>query len=156
MQIETVPLLPAAIEEFQARFVVAFTGKQRLARNILQLVVERYLRRDARTLGAIRALVEFADEGRAALAMGRLDELGGVLRGAWSALQQLTPECSNPQIDALFREVEDLSVGGKLAGAGGGGFMGVLAKDAEAAGRIRAKLSAADPALKVYDWTLDR
>lgn len=156
MLIEDVPLLPAAIDEFQTRFVVAFTGKQRLARNILQLVVERYLRRDARTLGAIRALVDLADEGRAALAMGRLDDLGEVLCGAWSALQQLTPECSNPQIDALFRAVEDLSVGGKLAGAGGGGFMGVLAKDAEAAARIRTKLVAADPALKVYDWTLDR
>lgn len=156
MQIEDVPLLPEAIGEFEARFVVAFTGKQRLARNILQLVVERYLRRDARTLGAIRSLVEFADEGRAALAMGRLDDLGEVLRGAWSALQQLTPECSNPQIDALFREVEDLSVGGKLAGAGGGGFMGVLAKDAEAAARIRTKLAATDPSLRVYNWTLDR
>ncbi len=156
MKIEDVPLLPAAIEELEARFVVAFTGKQRLARNILQLVVERYLRRDARTLAAIRGLVEFAEEGRAALAMGRLDDLGEVLSGAWSATQQLTPECSNPQIDALFREVEDLSVGGKLAGAGGGGFMGVLAKDAEAAARIRTKLTAADPALRVYDWTLDR
>lgn len=155
LDIEPVPLRPSVREEFERRFVVVFTGQQRLARNILQLVVERYLRREARTLAAIRTLVDLADEGRAALAMGRLDDLGAVLRGAWAALQQLTPECSNPRIDALFREVEPWSVGAKLAGAGGGGFMGILARDAEAAEEIRRRLRERSPALEVYDWSLD-
>ncbi|MCX7818033.1 MAG: hypothetical protein N2652_02310 [Kiritimatiellae bacterium] len=155
LEIERVPLRPSVREEFERRFVLVFTGQQRLARNILQLVVQRYLRRESRTLDAIRALVDIAAEARAALAMGRLDDLGAALAGAWAALQQLTPECSNPHIDALFREVEDLCVGGKLAGAGGGGFLGVLAKDPEAALRVRERLTALDPALRVYSWSLD-
>ena len=155
LEIEAVPLRPSVLEEFQRRFVLVFTGQQRLARNILQLVVERYLRRDARTLAAIRTLVELADEGRAALAMGRLDDLGAVLRNAWAALQQLTPECSNPWIDALLRDVEPWSVGGKLAGAGGGGFLGILARDEAAAAIVRRRLAERDPALKVYEWSLD-
>lgn len=155
MDIEAVPLRPCVREEFERRFVLVFTGQQRLARNILQLVVQRYLRREARTLDAIRALVDIAAEARAALAMGRLDDLGAALAAAWAALQQLTPECSNPHIDALFREVEDWCVGGKLAGAGGGGFLGVLAKDPEAATRVRRRLAELDPALRVYTWSLD-
>ncbi len=154
MSIERVPLLPQVVEELEQRLVIAFTGQQRLARNILQIVVERYLRREARTLSAIRELVELADDGRSALAMGRLDELGGVLRGAWDVLQQLTPECSNPRIDALFRGVEDLVTGGKLAGAGGGGFMGLLAKDPGAARLVRERLAGFDAEVRVYDWRL--
>lgn len=155
MDIEPVPLRPSVRDEFERRFVLAFTGQQRLARNILQLVVQRYLRREARTLDAIRALVEIAAEARAALAMGRLDDLGAALAAAWGALQQLTPECSNPHIDALFREVEDLCVSGKLAGAGGGGFFGLLARDPDAAELVRRRLEAFDPALRIYTWSLD-
>jgi len=155
LEVEPVPLRASVREEFERRFVLAFTGQQRLARNILQLVVQRYLRREARTLDAIHALVEIAAEARAALAMGRLDDLGAALAAAWAALQQLTPECSNPYIDALFREVEDLCVGGKLAGAGGGGFLGLLAKDPDAASLVRRRLEAFDPALRVYAWSLD-
>ena len=156
MDIEIVPLLPSVVEELEARLVIAFTGQQRLARNILQIVVERYLRRDAGTLAAIRQLVELADDGRAALAMGRLDELGRVLGGAWRILQQLTPECSNPHLDAIFRATADLSVGGKLAGAGGGGFMGMMAKDPEAARRLARRLQEFDPNIRVYRWALEQ
>lgn len=155
MTVEPVPLLPRVRAEFEQRFVVVFTGQQRLARNILQIVVERYLRREARTLEAIRRLVELADEGRSALAMGDLDDLGRVLGEAWQALQQLTPECSNPNLDRLFHAIAPWSLGGKLAGAGGGGFMGVMARDAEAANLIRAKLTEIDPAIRSYRWSLD-
>ncbi len=154
MDIESVPLLPAVARDLERRLVIVFTGQQRLARNILQIVVERYLRRDARTLAAIRTLVELADDGRAALAMGELDELGRVLGDAWRVLQALTPECSNPRVDRLFRAVEDLTLGGKLAGAGGGGFLGLMARDPEAAARIRTTLEALDPAVRAYDWRL--
>jgi len=155
MEIAPVPLTPETRRALQERLVLAFTGQQRLARNILQIVVERYLRRESRTLEAIRRLVDLADEGRAALAMGEVNDLGRVLREAWGVLQQLTPECSNPRLDRLFREIEPWSLGGKLAGAGGGGFMGVLARDEEAAERIRERLTALDPAIHVYPWSLD-
>ena len=156
IRVEPVPLMPEVAAELETRFVVAFTGQQRLARNILQRVVERYLRREARTLDAIRRLVELAEDGRAALAMGRLDDVGRVLGEAWDVLQQLTPECGNPYIDGLFRALEDLAVGGKLAGAGGGGFLGVMARDIEAAARIRRLLPTLDPAIRVYHWKLAR
>jgi mevalonate kinase len=52
--------------------------------------------------------------------------------------------------------VEDLTVGAKLAGAGGGGFLGIIAKDADAADRIRERLTAADKRVQPFAWSLWR
>lgn len=154
LTIEPVPLLPQAVEELHRRLVIAFTGQERLAKNILQIVVGRCLRRDARALAAIERLVELAGEGRRSLALGDIDGLGLVMAEAWRVHQELDPHCSNPWVDAIYREVEDFAVGAKLAGAGGGGFMGVLAKDEGAANRTREVLSALGRGVRVYDWAL--
>jgi len=79
-----------------------------------------------------------------------------VMDEAWRAHQRLDPHCSNPGVDEVFRAVEDLSVGGKLAGAGGGGFIGIMAKDAEAARRMRGALSRMGAGVRAYDWGLWR
>jgi fucokinase len=154
LTIETVPLIPRVGEEFAARFVVAFTGKQRLAKNILRTVVGGYLRRDARALSALGRVVDLAGEARQALGLGRLDDLGSILREAWLANQQLVPHCSNPSVEALLDGVRPWSCGAKLAGAGGGGFLGIIAKDAEAARHIRRYLDGLGNGVQVYRWRL--
>ncbi len=153
-RVERVPLFPEILDEFQQRFVVAFTGIERLAKNVLQIVVGNYLSRDDGILSAIAELVEFAEEGRKLLALGDLDGLGYVMRDAWAIHQVLDPNCSNPEVDTMFNDISDLILGGKLAGAGGGGFMGVMAKDPEAARRAREILVARGGSIKVYDWAL--
>jgi fucokinase len=154
LNVESVPLVPGVADELQRRLVVAFTGIDRLAKNVLQIVVGRYLRRDRRALSAIARLVELAGEGRSAVSLGDFEELGRVMAEAWEVHQELDPHCSNADVDAIFRRIEDFSLGGKLAGAGGGGFLGVLAKDAEAAGRIREILGQLGRGIRVYEWRL--
>ena len=153
-RIELVPILPHVVEELQQRLVLSFTGIERLAKNVLQIVVGRYLRRDGRLMAAIAELVALAEEGRRALAMGDLDGLGIVLGKAWQIHQVLDPHCSSAEVDAIFDGISDLCVGGKLAGAGGGGFMGVMAKDPQAAELIRYRLRDWGGTLQVYDWGL--
>ncbi len=152
--VEPAPLLAATREELERRLVIVFTGQERLAKNVLQIVVGRYLRRDGRLLAAIRRLVELADEGRRRLVMGDVDGVGEVMAEAWHTHQQLDPHCSNPGVDALFRAVAPYARGAKLAGAGGGGFMGVVAKDADAAGRIRRVVAEFGGEARVYAWGL--
>ncbi len=154
LRIERVPLPDAVREEFEQRFVVAFSGQERLAKDVLQKVVRRYLRRDRGLVRTVEALVHLARAARSALAVGDLDELGRVLREVWTLHQQLDPHCSNPAVDAIFREIDDLASGFKLAGAGGGGFLGVLAKDAAAAGIVRERLNAMGRGVRVYTWRL--
>ncbi|MHC4247906.1 MAG: fucose pyrophosphorylase domain-containing protein [Planctomycetota bacterium] len=154
VRVERVPLLDEVSRELHGRFVLAFTGQERLAKNVLQMVVRRYLQRDAVALGSLARLVELAGEGRRALARGDLDGLGAVMDEAWRVHQRLDPHCSNPGVDEVFRAVDDLSAGGKLAGAGGGGFIGIMAKDAEAAHRVREILSRFGRGVSVHDWRL--
>jgi len=156
LRVQRVPLLDEISRELRERFVLAYTGQERLAKNVLQMVVRRYLQRSAVALGALSRLVELASEGRRALALGDLDGLGAVMDEAWRAHQRLDPHCSNPGVDEVFRSVEDLSVGGKLAGAGGGGFIGIMAKDAEAARRMREVLSGLGGGVRAHDWGLWR
>ncbi|MBN1556948.1 MAG: hypothetical protein JW951_02240, partial [Lentisphaerae bacterium] len=99
VMVETIPLLPGIVDELEARFVLAFTGGERLAKNVLQIVVERYLRREWRVLAAIAGLVELADEGQQALALGDLDRAGEVMNEVWRLHQDLDPHCSNPGVD---------------------------------------------------------
>jgi len=152
LRIEPVPLLPDVVDRLEKELVIAFTGKERLAKNVLQIVVGKYLSRDRNAVSAVAALAELADEGRRAIALGDLPGLGRVMDEVWRVHQELDPHCSNAEVDAIFREVEDLSLGAKLAGAGGGGFLGVLARDKTAAGRIRSRLG--EMGLRCYRWKL--
>ena len=154
LHVEPVYLFDEVRSEFEQRFVVAFSGVDRLAKNVLQIVVARYLRRDHTLIDIIEDLIGLARHAQKSFAVGKLDEVGVVIKEVWRLHQQLDPHCSNPAVDAIFREVHDLSCGYKLAGAGGGGFMGILAKDAEAAGRIRRKLRDFGRGVDLYDWSL--
>ncbi len=154
LAVTPIPLPPAVVAELESRLVLAFTGQERLAKNILQIVVGRYLQRNGRLIGAIRQLVDLADRGRDALARGDLDRVGAVMTAAWRAHQILDPHCSNPQVDRLLAKVHRYSCGHKLAGAGGGGFCAIMARDAEAAELIRATLNAMPGGVHVYDWRL--
>lgn len=154
LSVERVPLLPSVVEELEARLVIAFTGIERLAKNVLQIVVARYLQRDSRVVSAIADLVDLAHAGRKCFAMGDLDGVGAVMGEAWDVHQVLDPHCGNVAVDAVFDRIADLCTGIKLAGAGGGGFLGAMAKDAEAARRVRAILSDVGGGPGVYDWRL--
>ncbi len=57
----------------------------------------------------------------------RLPDLGRKLHEAWEWKKQLQSEISNPQIDALYnRALSEGALGGKILGAGGGGFLLVM------------------------------
>jgi fucokinase len=139
--------------------VIAFTGIERLAKNVLQIVVGRYLSRDGRVLTAIADLVDLAHEGRGCFAAGDIDGVGRVMGQAWDVHQVLDPHCGNVAVDTIFDRIDDLCLGIKLAGAGGGGFLGAMAtaaEAAEAAERARARLREMGGGLSVYDWSLFR
>ena len=59
-----------------------------------------------------------------ALLKGRLSEIGEILNYGWLYKKQMTSQISNPLIDEIYEEaLKAGSSGGKISGAGGGGFM---------------------------------
>lgn len=137
------------------QLVLLFLLQVRLAHQVLQKVVKRYLRRDNLLVSSIKRLAELAKLGREALMNCDLDELGEIMLEAWRLHQELDPYCSNQFVDKLFSFVDPFCCGYKLVGAGGGGFALLLAKDADSATELRHKLEHnSDLDVKVYNWNI--
>lgn len=157
LRLQVIPLLasPQLTLELQQRLLVIFTGQVRLAHQVLQKVVTRYLRRDNLLVSSIKRLAELAKIGREALMNCDIDELGEIMLEAWRLHQELDPYCSNQFVDSLFSFADPYCSGYKLVGAGGGGFALLLAKDACSANELR-QLLEADPGfdVKIYDWNI--
>lgn len=64
-----------------------------------------------------------------------------MIKTSWELNKKLDSGVSTPEIDSLIKSIDDYALGYKLAGAGGGGYMLICAKDIEAAGRIKKELT---------------
>ena len=127
----------------------------RLANQVLQKVVVRYLRRDNLLISSIKRLATLARIGREALMNGDIDELGEIMLEAWRLHQELDPYCSNELVDKIFAVADPYCSGYKLVGAGGGGFALLLARDLHCAQKLRQTLEkASDLDVKVYNWSI--
>ena len=70
---------------------------------------------------------ELANEGTVALIQGNLKRFGGLLDTYWNAKKQLSNKISNSKIDKMYEIVKGVgAIGGKIVGAGGGGFLLVM------------------------------
>lgn len=120
-------------KEFAERLLLVYTGQQRLAKNLLRNIMGRWMSRDTDMAWMLGEIARLALAMRDALTAGDLASFGWLLAEHWSINKRMDPGCSNPFIDHLFDTMQPFIGGGKLAGAGGGGFALVLAHDAQAA-----------------------
>jgi fucokinase len=128
--------------EFERLLVLAPTGIARVAKNLLQQVVGRYLARETAAVQVLHSIKTLALEMAHALREGAWDHLGGLLDHHWRLNQVLDPHTTNPAVDQLLAEARPFIRGAKLAGAGGGGFFIFLARDEEAAKQLRRRFRA--------------
>jgi fucokinase len=131
--------------EFCDRLVLYNTGIQRMAKDLLRQVVSRYLARETPTVQVLHSIKTLAVEMSYAMAEGEWEHLGELLDRHWQLNQVLDPHTANAPINALLDRARPWIHGAKLAGAGGGGFLMLLARDPEAAARLRAELSQQAP-----------
>jgi fucokinase len=138
--------------ELAGRLTLVYTGQQRLAKNLLRGVMSRWIGRERAMAWILEEIARLAIAMRQALEAGDVDGFGGLLGEHWSLNQRMDPGCSNPFIDALFAALEPHICGGKLAGAGGGGFAFVVARSMAAAERLPAIVSERFPGSPVAVW----
>ncbi len=122
-----------------------YTGITRLAKNILEQVVGRYLDRNRRTMATLRKIHALTAEVSDALSRKDLPRFGELVDAAWRLNKELDPNSSNDQLEKLFKRVENHIYGAKLLGAGGGGFMLMVCKSPKDAQQVREKLHAEPP-----------
>lgn len=127
--------------EFCEHLVLYNTGIQRIAKDLLRQVVSRYLARETATIQVLHSIKTLAVEMSYAMAEGDWKHLGGLLDRHWQLNQLLDPHTTNAPINAILDRARPYIYGAKLAGAGGGGFLMMLARDPQAATALRAALA---------------
>ncbi|HVC94387.1 MAG TPA: GHMP kinase [Pirellulales bacterium] len=119
--VHRVPLSTERLREFEEHLLLVYTGIRRRASNVASKQISKIGQNSSR-LKQMRRLV---DEGYDALASGgSLARFGSLLHDGWVVKNSLCDSVSNDQIDATYRRgLEAGALGGKLLGAGGGGFI---------------------------------
>lgn len=145
-EVERLTLAPVTIDAFHARCVLVYTGMQRMAKDILETVVGGWLLRDPNRVRAVDGLKAGAEAMRSSLLAGDLDAFAERLAESWRLKQVMDPASTNPAIEAMVEPFQRDLAAWTLAGAGGGGFMLLVAKDDLAAARIRQRCRRRPPA----------
>jgi D-glycero-alpha-D-manno-heptose-7-phosphate kinase len=124
---------PHIIDEINYRLILYFTGKTRLSKEIQQQVLQNYEKIDFQE--GMEALKISAEKIRDILVRGDpkgLDAFGKELHNAWISKQRLSEKISSPDIERLYMHaLSHGAIGGKLLGAGGGGFVLLFSKSTE-------------------------
>jgi fucokinase len=152
IQVAPVRMSPETQTELADRLRLVYTGQQRLAKNLLRAVMGRWMARDPEMVWIQKEIARLAEAMRDALESGDLDQFGTLLTEHWVLNKRMDPGCTNPFIDGLFEMMKPYINGGKLAGAGGGGFAIVVARDRGAARGLASALESTYSGTPVAIW----
>ena len=147
------PLLlpPTTVAELEGNLMLFFTGSQRDARALLSHQVAA-IENDAAVVSRMQHMVDLAYEMRDLLLAGDLDAFGRALHRGWELKRGISAQISTSTIDELYgRALAAGALGGKLAGAGGGGFL-LLYCPTPARARVRQSLNALQSVEFRFDW----
>jgi D-glycero-alpha-D-manno-heptose-7-phosphate kinase len=123
-RVEPLRPLPALRQELERSLLLFYTGASRSANGILHEQRRSTAAGDAPVLEALHAIKGFARETKEALELGDIERFGRILHESWEAKRRLASGVSNGEIDRLYSLARERgAVGGKIAGAGGGGFL---------------------------------
>ena len=118
---------PEVIRELEYHLLLCYTGKVRPDAHILDEQMDAYERQEAAVLDALHRLKELALEMRNAVLRGNLMEFGLLMHDAWEAKKHLASRVTDSTVDRLYKAARHAgAIGGKLLGAGGGGYLVVF------------------------------
>jgi D-glycero-alpha-D-manno-heptose-7-phosphate kinase len=138
IQAHRVPLSTARLEEFESHLLMVFTGIRRRASHL----AERQVKRVSLNIERLKTMRRMVDQGHGILTGGgSLEAFGALLARAWEMKASLDPGISNGTINEIYRAAREAgAIGGKVLGAGGGGFM-LLFVTPEKRAAVRAALA---------------
>lgn len=117
-----------AVAELRYHLVLVYTGTTRVSSNILEEQTRNVLAGDQNVISSLSRTKELTIAMKRALLRGKLLEVGDLLDQAWQLKRRLASNITNGAIDELYTEAKTAgAVGGKILGAGGGGFLMVVA-----------------------------
>lgn len=122
VSVEPLHLPKATYEELQDNLLMFYTGVQREASTILSEQKKNFM--DIEKFKIMQEMVSLVWKIRDALYEHDLDEFGRILHKNWMLKQKMASQITDQQINEIYQKgLENGALGGKLLGAGGGGFI---------------------------------
>ncbi|XP_070574634.1 L-fucose kinase-like [Ptychodera flava] len=129
------------LEAFNSRLILLYTGKTRLARNLLQNVIRNWYARMPQIVSNCDGLTSNAENCAKAFEDGDVEKVGRCLDIYWEQKKIMAPGCEPKLVQTMMAALKPHVYGQSLAGAGGGGFMYVITKQPNAVDTVREVLS---------------
>ena len=144
--------------EYASCHLLYYTGITRTAKDILAEIVRNMFLNEGAQLRLLRSMKAHTMEMYDAIMRCNFNRLGELVRTTWNQKMAIDRGTNPPEVDAITRRIDDLCLGYKLPGAGGGGYLYMIAKDPEAAARIRQLLHTEPlrPNARLVDLSLSR
>ena len=122
VEVERLPLTDAQLRKIGSNLLLFYTGKTRKSEEILS--EQRTKTETGKNVEYLRRIKELVIPMREAILRGEYDAIGELLHLNWMYKRQLASKITDPKIDELYeRALAAGALGGKISGAGGGGFL---------------------------------
>ena len=131
--------------EYQACHLLYYTGITRTAKTILAEIVQKMFLNDHDQVALLREMKAHSLQMYEAIQRNDFKEMGKLVGKTWLQNQAIDAGTNPMEVKKLTDLIDDLCLGYKLPGAGGGGYLYMVAKDPEAAARIKVILNANHP-----------
>ena len=144
--------------EYQQCHLLYYTGITRTAKTILAEIVRRMFLNHGGELRQLRMMKAHAIDMYEAIQRQDFQQMGLLIRKTWQQNQQIDSGTNPESVQRVTSLIDDLCLGYKLPGAGGGGYLYMVAKDPEAAARIKQIINQAqpNPNARFVDMTLSK
>jgi D-glycero-alpha-D-manno-heptose-7-phosphate kinase len=111
------------LHELEYRLLLCYMGQTRQSAHIIERQVSSYREGRRATVAALDHLKQQVFEMKKALLLGDVDGIGELLHQAWEQKKRLDTDISNRHVDQLYQLArKEGAIGGKMPGAGGGGY----------------------------------
>jgi D-glycero-alpha-D-manno-heptose-7-phosphate kinase len=132
VQVEPLELTEQTLRKLRNNFLLFYTGEARSASNILAHQVRQTTRSDAEMVENLHRTKQMGYDSRRLLEAGDIEAYAELMHEHWENKRRRSPGMANERIDALYTLARRSgALGGKLVGAGGGGFLLVYAQRPE-------------------------
>ncbi|MCF8365982.1 MAG: dehydrogenase [Bacteroidales bacterium] len=112
------------LNELAHNLVLYYTGTSRLSSMIIEAQSRNVIAENKKSIEAMHQLKKQSVMMKEAILKGELDKIGEILDFGWRYKKQMADGISNPMIDEIYDAAKKAgATGGKISGAGGGGFM---------------------------------
>ncbi len=132
VQVEPVPAKDEVLDELESNLVIVYSGIERPARVVLTEQGQRLESLEADVVERMHRIKEIGHEVYRLLVDGDIDRYGELLHHHWTQKRKLASKMTDPTIDEHYEAARKAgAIGGKLMGAGGGGFFMLYVRPAD-------------------------